>query len=345
MTTTTDIQAPKPKPQAPEKFQAQNPQERPRAVGSGAWNLKLPWNLELGVWNLPHPSLRAPPSAFRPHSAFTLIELLVVISIIGILVAIALPTLSAFRPNPAGVATRQLLDAAARARQLAISQRTTVYMIFVPTNFWNEPNYGAGWPPAELEKAKRLYDKQLIGYTFVSLRGVGDQPGAFRPRYLSEWKTLPQGAFIPLQKFSPPPPSSRNANNANLNITNYDASGNPFLAFSIYGFLTTNTIPFPSEVTPPVVVGGTQHWVTVPYIAFNYLGQLVDAQNQLTRANELIPLTKGNVLFMRDLATKVATNLSPLLVEQPPGNTTKTFNLVNIEWLTGRAHAEHQEIR
>ncbi len=341
------MQAPKPYLQTPEKSQSPNPKERRRAVGFGAWNLKLPWNLELGVWNLPHPSLRAPHSAFRPRRAFTLIELLVVISIIGILVAIALPTLSTFRPNPAAVATRQLLDATARVRQLAISQRTTVYMIFVPSNFWKDPNYtvSVGSSPAELEKAKRLYDKQLIGYTFVSLRGVGDQPGAFHPRYLSEWKTLPQGAFIPLQKFSPSPPSNRNANNANLNITNYDAGGNPFLAFSIYGFLTTNTIPFPSEVTPPVVVGGTQHWVTVPYIAFNYLGQLVDAQNQLIRANEVIPLSKGNVLFMRDPATKVATNLSPLLAEQPPGNTTNTFNLVNIEWLTGRARAEHREVR
>jgi len=48
---------------------------------------------------------------------------------------------------------------------------------------------------------------------------------------------------------------------------------------------------------------------------------------------------------MRDPVTKVATNLSPLLAEQPPGNTTNTFNLVNIEWLTGRARAEHREVR
>src|SRR6266568_7989862 len=203
MRTTTDMQAPKPKPQAPEKFQAQNPQERPRAVGSGAWNLKLPWNLELGVWNLPHPSLRAPPSAFRPHSAFTLIELLVVISIIGILVAIALPTLSAFRPNPAGVATRQLLDAAARARQLAISQRTTVYMVFVPTNFWGQTPYTINqpWFTASPGRSSNLFNKQTIGYNFVSLRSMGDQPGRPTVRYLSSWKTLPEGAFIHPAKF------------------------------------------------------------------------------------------------------------------------------------------------
>jgi len=34
-------------------------------------------------------------------------------------------------------ATRQMLDDVGRARQLAISQHTTVYMVFVPENFWN----------------------------------------------------------------------------------------------------------------------------------------------------------------------------------------------------------------
>src|SRR5437867_235631 len=72
-----------------------------------------------------------------PHyaeAAFTLIELLVVIAIIGILVAIALPTVNSFKPNPVAVASRELLDAVARGRQLAISHRTTVYLVFVPTN-------------------------------------------------------------------------------------------------------------------------------------------------------------------------------------------------------------------
>ncbi len=73
--------------------------------------------------------------------AFTLLELLMVIAIMGILAALALPTLRGLKPNAKVATTRELLDAVGRARQLALSQRTTVYMVFLPTNFWNDPAY------------------------------------------------------------------------------------------------------------------------------------------------------------------------------------------------------------
>ena len=71
--------------------------------------------------------------------AFTLIELLVVISIMGIIAALAVPALKNMgKSNIRASASRQLLDDVGRARQLAISDHTTVYMIFVRTNFWLE---------------------------------------------------------------------------------------------------------------------------------------------------------------------------------------------------------------
>src|SRR5438309_2217109 len=101
-------------------------------------------------------------------AAFTLIELLVVISIVGLLAGLAVPVVNNFKPNVVAGATRQLLDDVARARQYAISQRTTVFMVFVPTNFWNDQYYSSSvTTPADKSKATNLLDKQWIAYNFV----------------------------------------------------------------------------------------------------------------------------------------------------------------------------------
>ena len=132
----------------------------------------------------------------RSIAAFTLIELLVVIAILGLLATLVAPSLVHFRKGDALAAgTRQMLDAMARARQLAISQRTTVYVAFVPPTFWNTNGYSI--PAQELVRVTNVFDKQLRGYAFISLRSVGDQPGQATARYLSTWQSLPEGTFIP----------------------------------------------------------------------------------------------------------------------------------------------------
>src|SRR6266478_1318025 len=109
-------------------------------------------------------------SRFTFHvTAFTLIELLVVISIVGLLAGLAVPVVNNFKPNVVAGATRQLLDDVARARQYAISQRTTVFMVFVPTNFWMDDAYLTSvTTPVDKTKATNLLDKQWIAYNFVA---------------------------------------------------------------------------------------------------------------------------------------------------------------------------------
>ena len=264
--------------------------------------------------------------------AFTLIELLVVISIVGLLAGLAVPVINNFKPNVVEAATRQLLDDVHHARQLAISQRTPVFMIFVPTNFWSQGPYVSYVLNDPVEKAKgaKLYDKQLIAYNFVTLRSLGDQPGQQKARYLSKWKTLPEGVFIAQQKFGPRKVTSP------LMITNNYFDGNPPRLMPIVGFNTTNGIPFPSEDT----VAPT--YVALPYIEFDYTGQLVPSKNDPVQ-NEYIPLTKGSVLFQHVQGNTV--QAPPSVQEAPVGNTSNAFNIVSIEWLTGRAHLERQKVQ
>jgi len=280
------------------------------------------------VWEIGN-SIANPQLACLARRAFTLIELLVVIAIIGLLVGLAVPVLNNFKPNYTASLTQQLLTDIARARQLAISQRTTVYMVFVPTNFWQDPAFTSNpnFTLADRTEFTNLFDKQTIGYNFVSLRSLGDQPGRPSVRYLSSWKALPSGGFIHPAKFQVYQP--------NRPIFSMVTNGSQ-LAFRVYGFTETNTIPFPLENTQRA--SPRTPYVTLPYIAFDYMGRLASGHD------EVIPLSRGSIVFARDPNKKPRVGL-PSFTELPTGNTTNAYNVVYIDWLTGRARALQQEVR
>lgn len=265
----------------------------------------------------------------RQTAAFTLLELLVVMAIIGILVAIALPNLGNFKPNTMAAGTRQMLDDLARARQLAISQRTTVFLVFVPPGFWNQTAFVA----AQQQPALKLVDKQYVGYTFVSLRSLGDQPGQRTARMYNAWRTLPEGVIIHPWKFGTTPPSD-----PVMVLTNRLVSPAVDEIYAISPFRYTNSIPFPMSTN-------NLPNIYLPYIAFNHLGQLVDAADNLVSDDELIPLALGSVAVPRDPNTKQPLTTSlPTVTETPIGNATNQFNLVRIDKVTGRARIVRQEI-
>jgi prepilin-type N-terminal cleavage/methylation domain-containing protein len=286
----------------------------------------------------------------RHSPAFSLIELLVVISILGLLAGLAVPALKDMgKSNVQISATRQLLDDVARARQLAMSQRITVYMVFVPTNFW-VPTWmdtsGMVTPaftsltPVQQQAVTNLMDKQLSGYRFMAYGRLGDQPGQHAWHYLDDkWQSLPEGSFISPYKFyisrtAPAALTIPEWKNQHLN-----SDGNIIYPFQ------TNAFPFPTEDSPRRVL---------PCIAFNYQGRLVKAietdgvdpshYSYLFTDDAYLPLEQGIVGYGVNPSTKapVPTFLRTNdILERPPGNATGIgYNIIHIDALTGRATLE-----
>jgi prepilin-type N-terminal cleavage/methylation domain-containing protein len=274
--------------------------------------------------------------AGRAIAAFTLIEVLAVLAIMAAIAAIVAPTLTTFRKGDViTAATRQMLDAVGRARQLAISQRTTVFMVFVPTNFWapTQVNFMQNLTEIERKAGNNLVDLQLTGYNFLTLHSVGDQPGRPTPNYLASWQTLPQGTFIPLWKFDA---EQLVKITDPVTLKDYYVERFPTMAF-----------PFPTESAAYKL---TPHTIVLPYVAFNYLGQLASADGQPLNRDEYIPLAHGSVLVQRNadkvpVMYDVTPGNGPIARESPPDNSRINFNLIHIDRLTGRARVERREMK
>ncbi len=271
---------------------------------------------------LPIADCRLPESTGRGRFAsiadgFTLLELLVVIAIIGIVAALSVPALKTFgKTNAETSATRQLLDDVARARQLAIANRSDVYMVFVGPNAPAAlANAGALTTAQQRNVLTNAVSDQFTGYALFASHEVGDQPGRPTARYLTGWRTLPEGSFIAASKFG------------NLKVNGVS----PFHGAS--ALPTDPAFPFPTDDSP--------RSLKLHYIAFNYQGQLIAPQDNGT---EIIPLARGVVWPARDANGQLANALAKV-EEIPPGNSISISNHIRIDGLTGRARVERQEIQ
>jgi prepilin-type N-terminal cleavage/methylation domain-containing protein len=343
-----------------------NLQRSSKRQSSDSAGLVLEHSQDVGAWDLNFPLQRFNASTLQ--RAFTLIEMLMVISIIGIIAGLSIPVIKNFGKADVTVsASRQLLDGVGRARQLAMSQRTTVYMVFVPTNFWVTPDGtppNSGWGKAvvqagQLPALTNLFDKQLTGYNYLAYGALGDQPGQHTWHYLDSWQSLPDGTYIPMWKFYSP-------GLVGANTFSFSDPANANYVFHINQFSYTNTFPFPSTNVEAYMAGAS--WPSLPFIAFNYLGQLSDfSGNMLSGAGRTlsitgfpmgpgydqdfagggvdIPLAQGSMVYGHD-ANRALMMGQPGIVEMPPGNSTNiAYNVIHIDPLTGRATLEYHKMQ
>ncbi len=241
---------------------------------------------------------------------FTLVEMLVVVGLIIALAAIALPSIQGLsHTSVLTSATQQLMDDINLARQTALNNHTTVYVLFIPTNvyFMDQTQ-----PPIH-----HLDGKAYTAYALYSDRAVGSQPGRALPQYLTEWKILPDGVFVAPSKYD----------------------------FGLVGTLDENR-PFlakPPGIPFPAVTSGASTF-TMPCIAFDYTGTLVNPASPAlppTGRDQVIPLARGSVFFHR-VGSPLNGNPVTDIVQVPPGNANSltNYNRIRISWLTGRCRVE-----
>lgn len=274
------------------------------------------------------------PSASSRTRGFTLIEMLVVIGLIALIAGLAAP---AFKTRSASLdaAHRQMSDDLNRARQLAISTRSTVYMVFMPI-------LDVSVTVTNLTQAQKeiLAKRQGRGYAIMSRRSVGSQPGQEEPRYLSEWKELPEGVFISTNKFE-----SRDTGFA--------------------GYLPMDQLPRLNGVQIPTTTGTT--YEGLPYIAFDSNGALTLNEEGLVRkrdgdrwrddveARAIIPLVAGSVLVPYTYNGRIKqyswqrgeVSLKPPY-DMPGANFRSLTNFIKrvvVDGLTGRSRVEGGEIQ
>jgi prepilin-type N-terminal cleavage/methylation domain-containing protein len=253
--------------------------------------------------------------------AFSLIELLVVIAVIGMLATVGLPALRGIgEGNAMQASVRQMLDDLARARLTALNSRSRVCVVFLhPMLDVNVLNAYQPFPESYKTLAN-IFGDQMASYAIISERTVGDQPGRNRPRYVLEWRSLPEGVMVAPWSFLPWQGSLPSWAN--------DLSEEDF------PFELRTDLPFPVNDTLSLINHPTTR---LSCLVFEPSGRLFFGANRLS-PDRVLRLVPGSVLVGRDEEG------IPTSVDLPPATRDRDREHeeteIRVSGLTGRAAVE-----
>jgi hypothetical protein len=218
------------------------------------------------------------------------------------------------KANTTAAATRQLLDDLSYARLRAMKDRTPVYVVFAPPgvgNLLSSPPGGFQFTDDEKRELTNLVSLQYTGYALLALRSVGDQPGQSTPRYLTRWKSLPDGVLIPPDDFK-------------------RAIYQPDLAPAF----SYRPLPFPKARK-----GSPSFNYSLPHLVFDEKGQLanVDVKGQAVRRDIPIRFVRGSIFFQRDAKGQIAPASLPDVATEPAKPRSDDYHWIQVNWVTGRA--------
>ena len=297
------------------------------------------------------------PNPTNRRSAFTLIELLIVLAIIGALASLSMPAFKGFgQGNALAAAERQMADDIGLARQYAIKNRSVVYLVFaVPStvgpNGFDTSAQALQAHAAQLQtfpaltaipglqtRALRGFSNIVSGmfssYAIYTEHAVGEQPGIARPRYLTDWRELPDGIVFPLNMRVDIPPQRLADYPGGHSNTNF-----------LFGGPNGVNDGFPFPVAPRMGEQNDEKDVvprfSLPYLAFDPTGRLHTPSG--VPQDQFLALGFGSVLVPR-LPPAVAGSKIPGppdfsrpldYIETPRLN--HTNSIFRIEALTGRS--------
>lgn len=296
------------------------------------------------------PSTHSPdPRSSRDFQAFTLMELLVVIAIIGLIAGMALPSLSNFaKSNRLEAGLAQLQGDLSIARIRAMNERTDVHMVFMPNlTTWSNLNTislaDINFLANDLQ-ANNAMGFQCIGYALYADRSIGDQPGQSTPRYISEWKALPEGVYFHPSDFYNTNNFRRNRNFPFPRVGSGFSYRLPYLTFNSKGQLETGLdcrIPLiegSATMGPPTTNGLNQVWDVdlLPKTSPLVVSNVNDGVLYLVSGNGSVSYRATTYNFRQAFEGNGGFNTFSILSGTPD---VIQFEGVSVNWLTGRSRA------